>query len=136
MRYVGENSIGSAIALPDEAGVPRIHASRCPVCGDVRVPFRPRCPLDLTLNEPLVCSGLATVYEVVKVSLSPPDFSVPFWVGFVDLEEGARVFAQVAIGDDGRPPAAGDQVVLALEKLTERDGEEITGPMFRTAPAK
>ena len=135
MSYVGEHSIGRPIAQPDERGVPRLEGSRCPQCGDVRVPVRERCPNDLTACERFECSGRATVYEVVKVSLAPQGFQAPFWAGYVDLDEGARIFAQVTFGEDGRPPAAGDRVVLTLAPLTERDGEVVTGPLFRGAPA-
>jgi uncharacterized OB-fold protein len=136
MSYVGEYSIGRAIARPDQRGVPRLEGSRCPQCGDVRVPSRERCPNDLVPCERFTCSGRATVYEVVKVSLAPQGFEAPFWAGYVDLVEGARIFARVAMGDDGRPPRAGDHVVLTLAPLAERDGEVVTGPLFKEAPAE
>ena len=131
MTLVGEDSVGRPIASTDQDGIAHLEGSKCPACGDVRVPARVRCPNDLTLCERLLCSGRGTVYEVVKVSLVPQGFAAPFWAGYIDLDEGARLFAQVAAGDDGRPPEARDRVVLTLAPLRQRDGEEVQGPLFR-----
>ena len=135
MTYVGERSIGRPIAWADPDGAPRLEGSRCPDCGDVRIPARARCPNDLTACESFAFSGGGTVYAAVQVSLAPQGFDAPFWAGYIDLDEGARLFAQVAHGDDGRAPAAGDRVTLTLARLTERDGEAVEGPLFRVAAA-
>lgn len=135
MTYVGERSIGRPIAWADPDGSQHLEGSRCPECGDVRVPARARCPNDLTACESFLFSGGGTVYATVQVSLAPQGFEAPFWAGYVDLDEGARLFAQVAPGDGGRAPATGDHVTLTLAKLTERDGEAVEGPVFRVDAA-
>lgn len=133
MSYVGEYSVGRPVLVFDADGVPRVEGSRCPTCGDVRVPFRQRCVNDLAVCEPFVFSGAGTVYAAVKVSLAPQGFEAPFWAGYVDLDEGVRIFGQVTSAGDGTPPAAGDRVRLIAAPLSERDGEVVTGPMFTQA---
>jgi uncharacterized OB-fold protein len=135
MVFVGESSIGRALAWLDEDGVPQLGGSRCPQCGLVSIPARVRCSEDLSVCEPYIFAGTGTVYAIVKVSLAPQGFEAPFWAAYVDLDEGARLFAQVAEGDDGRSPVAGDRVTVTVTRLAERDGEDVIGPLFQVAGA-
>ncbi len=130
MRYVGEASLGRSIFTGDSDSVPHLAASRCPLCGDVRFPARTLCPNDLTECDPYALSGDGTIYETVELSLAPKGFEPPFWVGFVDLDGGARVFAQIAAPDDGQSePRHGDRVQLQINVIQQGDNP-LYGPGF------
>src|SRR5688572_6752149 len=91
------------------AGDWRIHSdgesllgSECPACGKRAFPKRDYC--DACGNEkgmatvPLSRTGILYSYTVVRVA--PPAFKVPYTVGFIDLPEDVRVFAQIDADDD------------------------------------
>jgi len=77
----------------------RLLLPRCQVCGRAWFPATPGCPHcganDFVLQE---ASGKGSLYSwvVVHRALSPA-FSedVPYTIGLVELEEGARVFARL-----------------------------------------
>jgi len=128
--YVGETSLGVPIVIEDEHGLPTLAASRCPRCGDVRVPVRALCPQDQTPSEVIAVNGAGTIYESVQLSMAPPGFDVPFWVGYVDLVEGARVFAQIAYATGQVDPSHGDEVRLEIKQVNAGD-PPVLGPVFR-----
>jgi uncharacterized OB-fold protein len=122
---VGENSVGEAILRPGSDGVLHLYGSRCPQCDDVRYPARARCPHDLTETEPTDLSDDGKLYTAVRVDLPPQGFEQPYWVGYVDLPEGVRVFAPLRYGVE-QPPRDGDAVSLVIG--TVRDG--VLAPMY------
>lgn len=121
-----------ALARPvfDATGTALI-GSRCPRCGDTRFPARKLCPNDQVLCEEIQFSGLGTVYEAVKIFLAPPGFKAPLWVGYIDLDEGVRLFAQIGGGEESEP-SHGDRVRMHVEPVAVRD-EPVFGPVFRKA---
>ena len=78
-----------------------LQASRCR-CGELYVPARsfcPSCGLDDLVSEVLTGGGSLYSYAVVRVSASRP---VPYILGYVDLDAGARVLADVITPDPDR----------------------------------
>jgi uncharacterized OB-fold protein len=130
VHYVGESSLGISIVIEDENGQPALAASRCPECADVRVPPRSLCPMDRTPADVIAVTGAGTIYEAVELSMAPPGFDVPFWVGYVDLVEGARVFAQIERDEGQVDPAHGDEVRLEIKQVNAGDNP-VFGPVFR-----
>jgi len=130
MRYVGEASLGQSVLVEDEDGGHQLLASQCPECGDVRLPSRTLCPNDLSPCEPIRLQGTGVIYEAVRVGLAPQGFEAPFWVGYVDLDGGARFFAQIGCLDGERDPRHGDRVVMSVEPIGSTE-EGLLGPVFR-----
>lgn len=130
VRYIGEASVGQALLVADELGGHRLLASQCPECGDVRLPPRQICPNDLSECEPLHLDGNGEIYETVRIGLAPQGFEAPFWVGYIDLDGGARFFAQIGWAEGEREPRHGDRVSMSVEVLSS-DGEPLFGPIFR-----
>jgi uncharacterized OB-fold protein len=132
MSYVGESSLGHSIfTSPEEGEPPQLVGSRCPTCGDTRFPARQLCPIDLSRADEYRFQGTGVIYEVVRVSLAPVGFVAPYWAGYVDLDEGVRVFAQVVASANGVAPASGDSVSLTVDAVRVDDGEPVLGPIFR-----
>jgi uncharacterized OB-fold protein len=128
MRYVGESSLGYSVVDPSDPM--RLLGSRCPVCGDVRVPARKLCPNDTVECESLALTGEGTLYEAVRIELAPEGFESPYWVGYVDLDEGARLFARIGGLPAGEQPQHGDRVRMSIEALAHDDDGPIMGPVF------
>lgn len=129
MSYVGELSIGYSIFLDADAEFTQLVGSRCPMCGDVRFPARNLCPTDLAECQPHSIRGTGVIYEVVLVELAPLGFTAPYRAGYIDLDDGVRIFAQVAT-DGGRDPSSGDRVTLSVGVVRVDDGEPVLGPIF------
>lgn len=131
MRLVGEQSLGRSI-FPEGQGTEATHVvgSRCPACGDVRFPVRELCPLDGTRTEHASLAATGTIYEAVRVELAPSGFTAPYWIGYVDLDDQVRIFAQIGVEDGAPDPAHGDRVQMAVE-VVRQDDEPVYGPVFR-----
>ena len=92
---LGEGLTSLPMFEVSERGTPTLLSSRCPSCGDFRFPPQQLCPIDneTTMSAPL--GGRGRIYEVVQVVLGPPGFPTPYWVGYVDLDEGIRIFGRI-----------------------------------------
>jgi uncharacterized OB-fold protein len=130
MTNLGELSLGDSLLLRDDDSRYWLRASRCPSCGDVRVPPRPWCPKDLTQCDPVGLSGAGTVYEAVNILIPPQGFDAPFWAGYIDLDEGARFFAQIACTEGESPPRHGDRVQMNVEWIGTGD-RRVLAPVFK-----
>lgn len=128
MSYVGEVALGHSVFDGDDTA---LLGSRCAECRDTRFPVRRLCPNGHGPSEEIAFSGLGTIYEAVLVHLAPSGFDAPFWVGYIDLDEGARLFARIG-WDDGAEdfPTHGDRVRMHVEPVAVRD-EPVLGPVFR-----
>jgi uncharacterized OB-fold protein len=131
VRLVGQRSLGKSI-FPEGQGTDATHivGSRCPSCGDVRFPARPLCPLDSRPTDHALLAGSGTIYEAVRMDLAPPGFEIPYWVGYVDLDDGVRIFARIAVENGSAEPCHGDRVLMSIE-IVRRDDEPVYGPVFR-----
>jgi uncharacterized protein len=128
-RYVGDTTVIGGIVITSADGHPALAGSRCPVCGDRRYPARELCPNDAHVMDRVALASEGTIYEVVRVELAPYGFQPPYYLAYVDLNDGVRVFARVDSVDDGAP-AHGDQVALTFSIV--RAGTPPTyGPVYR-----
>lgn len=78
-------------------GVVRLIGMRCPVCGTRAFPAKDVChecgnEKDL---EPVKLSPTGKLYTYSEVHAAPKGFPRPYVVGYVDLEDGVRLFGQV-----------------------------------------
>lgn len=115
----------------EDAEGPFIRGGRCAACGGRALEPRPVCPhclSDAGMAE-LPVGRRGVLYTATVVHQAPPGFAVPFRVGYVDVEDGIRVFAHIADGP-GRPEI-GDTVALSIRTLkTAADGTALVGPFY------
>jgi uncharacterized OB-fold protein len=129
MTELGELSLRASLLERGADSRYRLRASRCPSCGDVRVPPRPWCPKDSTACAPIGLTGAGTIYEAVRIVIPPQGFDTPFWAGYIDLDEGARFFAQIACAEGESPPRHGDRVQMNVEWIGSAD-HRVLAPVF------
>jgi uncharacterized OB-fold protein len=130
MHELGELSLGHSILERHGGSEYRLTASRCPVCGDVRVPPHAVCANDLTTCERVALTGDGAVYEAVHVKIPPQGFDSPFWAGYIDLDEGPRLFAQIAWSDGDPPPSHGDRVQMTVQPIGSAK-HQVLAPVFK-----
>ena len=107
----------------------RLRASRCPRCGDVRVPPRDLCPNDATPCTPTGLTGAGTIYEAVHIGIPPQGFDTFFWAGYIDLDEGVRFFGQIACAEGEPKPQHGQRVQMSVEWIGSGDNQ-VLAPVF------
>jgi uncharacterized OB-fold protein len=129
MTELGELSVGGPVLERGADSTYRLRASRCPSCGDVRVPPREWCPNDSTVCTPTVLAGAGVIYEAVHVGIPPQGFDTSFWVGYIDLDEGVRFFAQIACADGEPKPQHGQRVQMSVEWIGNAD-RRVLAPVF------
>jgi uncharacterized OB-fold protein len=129
MTELGELSLGYSLLERDPGGDYLLRASRCPRCGDVRVPPRELCANDATPCTPTGLAGTGTIYETVNIAIPPRGFDTPFWAGYVDLDEGARFFAQISSADGESPPRHGQRVQMTAQWIGNAD-RRVLAPVF------
>jgi uncharacterized OB-fold protein len=106
--------------------------SRCPVCGEHRYPPRALCVNDLTPMERVPVSARGTLVEAVWVERPPYGQPEPFWVGYIDMPEGTRVFAK--LDPRGRDLVHGMPMEHELG-IVRSEPEDVEGPIFFPAEA-
>ena len=121
-------------ALPGPDGSPgHLVGTRCRECAAIYFPPRQlcaRCMKDGIL-EALPLSRRGTLYTYTVIRQAPPRYEVPYAVGYVDLPEGIRVFAQIE-GWQERELAVGEPMEVFFTTLREDEQRgELIGYRFR-----
>ena len=129
MTELGELSVGGSVLERGPGGGYRLRASRCPTCGDVRVPPREVCAKDSTPCAPTALTGAGTIYEAVHVVIPPQGFDTPFWAGYIDLDDGVRFFAQIACAEGESPPRHGQRVQMNVQWIGNAE-RRVLAPVF------
>lgn len=110
---------------------PFIEGGRCGACGGLALGVRDICPFchaEGRMGQERI-GRRGTLYSATIVHQAPRGFSAPFRIGYVDVEEGVRVFSHIETG----PGAAqiGDSVTLTLGPVkTGEDGAALVGPLY------
>jgi uncharacterized OB-fold protein len=107
--------------------------SRCRECQTTYFPPRqicPRCMKEGILDSlPLSRRGALYTYTVIRQA--PPRYPVPYAVGYVDLPEGVRVFAQLE-GWERRELEVGEPMEVFFTTIRNNQAEgELVGYRFR-----
>jgi uncharacterized OB-fold protein len=127
MKLPGQHALDDQI-LQERNGEWFLVGSRCPACSTVYYPPRRLCADDLDTCETVDLSRYGTLYEAVQVLVAPQGFDAPYWIAYVDLPEGPRVFAPLKWTEPGEP-RHGAKVVWNVEVV--KDGpHETLGPVF------
>jgi len=123
---------------PDEK--PYLIGARCAVCGYVSFPklmVCPRCIKQGTMEEAHIGGkGKVDMFSTCYAAL--PGFKAPSIQGFINLEEGGRIWSLISGVDPSDEDAikTGMDVELVIEKLREdAEGNEIMSYKFRPVKA-
>lgn len=83
-----------------------LKGSRCRVCGRYFFPARPLCPECLTDGsmDEVRLSGRGRLYSYTVAFVGPSGFDPPYAFGYVDLDEGIRLFTPMRIAPDANLP--------------------------------
>ena len=81
----------------DSDGHTRLIGMCCSTCDTKAFPARGVCSHCCAQSglEPFRLSARGTLYTYSEVHVAPKDFPTPYVIGFVDLEDGVRVFGQI-----------------------------------------
>ena len=107
--------------------------SRCRECGVTLFPPRQICPRCMKegILEAVPLSRRGALYTYTVIRQAPPRYPVPYAVGYVDLPEGVRVFAQLE-GWDKRELRLGEAMEVCFTTLRKNEAkEEMVGYRFR-----
>jgi benzoylsuccinyl-CoA thiolase BbsA subunit len=122
----------SADCWVEEGGHVFLVGSRCPVCNKHVFPqraFCDSCDTDVPMA-PARLSRTGTLYSYSEVHVAPRVFTTPYVVGYVDLPEGVRVFAQVE--HRAAELAPGERVEVTLGTIRTADsGRAVISYKFR-----
>jgi uncharacterized OB-fold protein len=125
-----------AMSLPGEAlgvsadGKPVLLGAVCRACGSRMFPPSPVCSTCMSEDvEREAMPRTGTLYSFTTVHVGPKNWDKPYELGYVDLENGVRVFAHLR-GD----VAIGTQVELGSATIGKTDdGTPITTFVFQPA---
>ncbi len=128
-----QNGLVRLPGAPDEA--PRLIGQKCESCGLTLYPPKsvcPKCWQSEGLREALLGPyGTLFTYSVVRIGTPEYAKKTPYAIGYVDLAEGVRVFAQLAVADFG-DLAIGLEMELFIDELyTDDNGQNVMGYKFR-----
>lgn len=117
-------------------GLAFLKAMRCSTCGTKAFPARAICS---TCNaqtglETITLGTCAKLYTFSEVHVAPKDFPTPYVIGFVDFEEGVRVFGQIEGTASTLTP---DQQVETTTGVVRKraDGNPVISYKFRSIKA-
>lgn len=102
----------------------RLIGSRCSQCGEITFPQQEFCPQCCTRTaEPVPLSRRGWLYSYTIVHHQTPGYQgpAPYGIGLVELPEGLRVLAPIALVDS-QPLHAGMELELTLEALFDDEG--------------
>jgi uncharacterized OB-fold protein len=108
------------------AGEPRLRGSRCLDCGKRFFPVRSicfGCTSRRLEDTPLATAGTLYSFTVVHIA---PSLPTPYTVGYVDLEDGVRVFSHVSADPSRLRPDLPVRLVVDGESWSFAPTEEAT----------
>ncbi|BBO80983.1 hypothetical protein DSCO28_15490 [Desulfosarcina ovata subsp. sediminis] len=117
--------------VPADGSAPCLKGWRCKNCGQLDFPKLDTCPNCWgTEYEMVPLSRTGTLYSFTDIFIGAPGLKTPYIIGYVDMPEDLRIFAQLD-GEVGSF-ACGDAVEVTTGEIgTNRDGLPITGYKFK-----
>lgn len=116
---------GSALAIRSDG--PVLIGAHCKACNARMFPAQPVCPA--CMSEDVVeedMSKTGTVYSATAVHVGPAKWHKPFTVGYIDLDNGVRVFSHLK----GNPKISEKVAVGVAEVGRDADGTAINSFVF------
>lgn len=108
----------------------RLKAYKCPHCNKVFFPKVSKCPDFLITNLAEVpLSNIGYLYSYTTVYIPSKNFGPPYTVGYIEFEEGVRVFGQIRIKKD-RALKIGMSMKMLIDYLWEEQGSKKAAAYF------
>lgn len=109
---------GVFVTATETGGGPRLIGSRCGSCGALAFPRRMTCARckEVGGQGEVRLGPSGSLYTYALVRQAPEQFPTPYLIGYVDFDEGVRVFTQIETDD----PAAlrlGQRMHLVIGEL-------------------
>ncbi|MGH2784329.1 MAG: Zn-ribbon domain-containing OB-fold protein [Actinomycetota bacterium] len=115
-------------------GVWRLVGSACHACGARYFPQTTTCPACMGRDLGRVhLSEKGRLHSVTTVAVAPPGFQAPYRLGWVDLDNGPRVFGQIVPADGNEPRTGADMTVSVAPIRVDPDGTPVYGHVFTSA---
>ena len=118
---------------PDSDG--KLIAHRCNTCGHYFFPREAALCLEC-LSTDLVdteLSGRGTLHSHTTSNIRSRNLRAPYTCGYVDLEEGLRIFCIMDPEEDSNRVHTGERVVIKIGELWRKDDTIVIGYLFRIA---
>jgi uncharacterized OB-fold protein len=117
--------------LYSEEGGGKLLANKCEVCGRIYFPKTLFCfdCLEKTMED-VVLSRRGKLYSYTIGRMPSGHFQPPYGIGLVDLPEGLRVFAPLAMTED-ETLKVGMEMEVSIEELWQENDQHIIGYKFR-----
>ena len=104
---------------------------KCKQCGKIIYPCREVCLNCMSRDmERLHLSRNGKLYSFTIVHMPSEHFEPPYAIGWIELQEGIRIFSQIRCWQE-HPLKTGMDMELAIEKLWDEGEKEVTGYTFR-----
>lgn len=109
---------GVFVTAAETGSGPRLIGSRCGSCGAFAFPKRMVCVKCRAVEgqEQVHLGPRGRLYTYALVRQAPEKFPTPYVIGYVDLDEGVRVFTQIE-ADDPAALRLGQQMQLIIGEL-------------------
>lgn len=83
----------------DKDGTPTLLASQCMRCKETFFPLLKVCPRCLEEPQTIFLGDTGILYTYTIIHIGPQGYATPYAVGYVDMPEGVRLFAQLDSDD-------------------------------------
>ena len=114
-----------------ESGKVFLVGNRCTACGQSFFPSRPFCFSCLGKEMQTVkLDSRGRLYSFTTSYIPSPHFEAPYTVGWVDLKEGIRLFAPIALSRT-EELKMNMEMELVIEELWREDNSSVMGYKFR-----
>lgn len=129
-RELKESLFDKSLFIEEDNEI-RLKGTKCPNCGGFFFPPKARCPecLQSGLNS-VALDTRGTLYSYTTVYIPSRNFKPPYTVGYVELNEGVRIFGQIRTRE-GESLMIGSAVRMAIDYLWKGpDGKSVSGYLF------
>ena len=113
-------------------GATHLIGMRCSTCGTKVFPSKPVCSNCCAQGglESIRLSSRGTLYTYSEVHVAPKEFPTPYVIGFVDLEDGVRVFGQIEGSASALKPGQMVEIGLGIVRVRS-SGNPVISYKFR-----
>ena len=115
----------------DSADGPALKGCQCPDCNKLFFPPLSRCPECMRTDIAQVpLAGRCRLYSFTTVYIPSKNFIPPYTVGYVEFDQGVRVFAQIRPKED-QELKIGIPMKMVVDYLWKtKDGQKVSAYFF------
>lgn len=116
--------------VPTDGEKPYLLGYKCESCGKVWFPRLDTCPNCWSNTKQIKLSKTGKLYSYSVIHVGPKEIKAPYVIGYVDLPENLRVFAQIKIDQDKVKCGMDVEVTDGPIRL-EENGTRVISYMFK-----